>query len=239
MQVTTMSGATVTLTTDFGENSPYVAAMKGVLLSINPEVRILDLSHHIPPQEVRHAAFFLANAIPYFPPEVLHVVVVDPGVGTERAVLYVETGGHRLLVPDNGCWTMLLRDDQPPPVVIRLSEPRFWREPVSNTFHGRDIFAPVAGHLSRGLDYRQLGPQTNDWVRLEQPRPVVTQNCIRGERLSSALARFAVPFGDLDSRPSALPGRCDHHHGVRKSASQPCRSASRIRSPSTSSRSMS
>src|SRR5688572_122741 len=125
--------------------------MKGVLLGVHPSVRILDLSHQIPPQDVRHAAFFLAAAIPYFPAHVLHVVVVDPGVGSERALLYVETDGHRLLAPDNGCWTELARAAARPPIVIRLAEPRYWRPEVSATFHGRDILAPVAGHLSLGV----------------------------------------------------------------------------------------
>src|SRR5262249_57598162 len=110
---------------------------------------VLRWSRQVAPQDVRHAAFFLAAAVPCFPPGVLHVVVVDPGVGSERAVLHVEVDGHRLLVPDNGCWTML--PGSSPPRVIRLAEPRFWRHPVSATFHGRDIFAPTAGHLSRGL----------------------------------------------------------------------------------------
>ena len=104
-----MPDAIITLTTDFGEDSPYVAAMKGVILGINACARLLDLSHQIPPQDVRYAAFFLHSAIPYFPPEALHVVVVDPGVGTERALLYVEVNSHRLLAPDNGCWSMLAR----------------------------------------------------------------------------------------------------------------------------------
>ena len=99
----------ISLTTDFGEASPYVAALKGAILSVNPAARLLDLSHAIPPQDLRHAAFFLAAAIPYFPPGLIHVVVVDPGVGSDRALLYVELEGHRLLVPDNGCWTTLLR----------------------------------------------------------------------------------------------------------------------------------
>jgi S-adenosylmethionine hydrolase len=197
-----MSSAIVTLTTDFGEKSPYVAAMKGVLLSINPEVRLLDLSHQMPPQDVQHTAFFLAASIPYFPQEVLHVVVVDPGVGTERAVLYIETGGHRLLVPDNGCWTMLLRDDQPQPTVIRLTESRFWRHPMSATFHGRDIFAPVAGHLSRGLDYRELGSPAREWVQLAR-RPVRIEN----ERVVGEVI-FIDEFGNLISNiPAEALGR--------------------------------
>src|SRR6516225_6482541 len=142
-----MAPSFITLTTDFGTASPYTATMKGVILSLNPDARIVDLSHHIPPQDVRHAAFFLASALPHFPPDALHVVVVDPGVGGGRDVLFVEVGAQRLLVPDNGCWT-LLHEGRPPVRVIRVTEPRFWRHPVSATFHGRDIFAPVAANLS-------------------------------------------------------------------------------------------
>src|SRR5262249_14415902 len=147
----------MTLTTDFGEGSPYVAAMKGVLLSANPSLRLIDLGHAIPPQDVRHAAFFLAGCLPYFPPGTLHVIVVDPGVGTERALLHIEAGGHHLLAPDNGCWTLAATrltaasTREPGPLVVRhLTEPRFWRHPVSATFHGRDILAPVAAYLSLG-----------------------------------------------------------------------------------------
>jgi S-adenosylmethionine hydrolase len=156
----------ITLTTDFGAAAPYAAAMKGVILARNPAARLVDLTHQIPPQDVRHAAFFLASAVPYFPLGTIHVVVVDPGVGTERAILYVEAGGQRLLVPDNGCWTLLAGES---PRVIRLTEPRFWRQPVSATFHGRDIFAPVAAHLSLGDDPTLLGQPVGGWVRLPIP----------------------------------------------------------------------
>src|SRR5262249_34860862 len=166
-----MSGAIITLTTDFGEESPYVAAMKGVILGINPNARIVDLSHQIPPQDLDYAAYFLAGAIPSFPPQVVHLIVVDPGVGTERALLYVEADGHRLLVPDNGCWTELIGTAAPR--VIRLAETHYWRHPVSATFHGRDILAPVAGHLSLGVDPRTLGPEVEKWVRLKLPRPTL------------------------------------------------------------------
>jgi S-adenosylmethionine hydrolase len=164
-----MASPLVTLTTDFGPASPYVAAMKGVVLSINSDARLFDLSHSLPPQDLRHCSFFLRAALSYFPPGTLHVVVVDPGVGTERALLYVETGGQRLLVPDNGCWTELARLATDPPQVRRLLEHRFWRPQVSPTFHGRDILAPVAGHLSLGLDAAQLGPRITSWVEWNLP----------------------------------------------------------------------
>src|SRR5262245_20398448 len=114
----------ITLTTDFGAAAPYAAAIKGVILALNPAARLVDLTHQVPPQDVRHAAFFLAAAVPYFPHEAIHVVVIDPGVGTERALLYVEAAGRRLLAPDNGCWTHLKGADGAP-TVIRLEEPRF------------------------------------------------------------------------------------------------------------------
>jgi S-adenosylmethionine hydrolase len=181
----------ITLTTDFGEGSPYVAAMKGVVLSINPRARLLDLGHAIGPQDLRHAAFFLRSALPYFPAGTLHVIVVDPGVGTERAALYVEAGGQRLLVPDNGCWTPLARGAAEPPRVRRLAEPRYWRPEVSATFHGRDVFAPAAAHLSLGVDPALVGPAVSDWVRLEFPEPVLAPDRLSGEVV------FVDNFGNL------------------------------------------
>ncbi len=186
-----MSDALVTLTTDFGEDSPYVAAMKGVILGLNPRARLVDLSHQIPPQNVRHAAYFLQAALPYFPPGVIHLVVVDPGVGSARALLYVEVKGHRLLAPDNGCWTELARDAAQPPTVLRLSEPRYWRHPVSATFQGRDILAPVAAHLSLGVTPQALGCPATAWVQLELPAPILQPDRLIGEVI------FVDHFGNL------------------------------------------
>jgi S-adenosyl-L-methionine hydrolase (adenosine-forming) len=187
----------VTLTTDFGEDSPYVAAMKGVLLSLNPCARLLDLSHSLPPQDLFHAAFFLSGAVPYFPEGTLHVIVIDPGVGTARAMLYVEIAGQRLLVPDNGVWTLLASEDRQPGRVIQLRDSRYWRPAVSRTFHGRDVLAPVAGHLSLGLDPAALGPGTSDWVSLTLPQPVLGEGRLTGEVV------FVDHFGNLLSN---LPG---------------------------------
>jgi S-adenosylmethionine hydrolase len=177
----------ITLTTDFGEDSPYVAAVKGVILSLNPCARLLDLSHAIPPQDLRHAAFFLSGAVPYFPVGTMHVVVIDPGVGGRRVMLYVELGGQRLLVPDNGVWTLLGAPER----VIQLRSSLYWRPKVSKTFHGRDVLAPVAGHLSLGLDPTVLGPAAADWVRLPIPVSKHGPNSVFGEVV------FVDHFGNL------------------------------------------
>jgi S-adenosylmethionine hydrolase len=176
-----MTDALLTLTTDFGPGSAYAAVLKGVILGINPQARVLDLTHQIPPQDLRYTAFFLETSLPYFPPGVVHVVVVDPGVGTDRALLYVEAGGLRLLVPDNGCWTPVVEVGGTPPCVRRLQEARYWRHPVSATFHGRDILAPVAGWLSRGLDAEALGPPVASWTRLDRPTVDVGPHRLTGE----------------------------------------------------------
>ncbi len=181
----------ITLTTDFGTGSPYVAAMKGVILGINAAARIIDLSHAIPPQDLHYTAYFLRTVLPTFPPGPVHVIVVDPGVGTDRALLYVEMAGQHLLVPDNGCWTGLAS-----PAFLhlrRLTEPRFWRHPVSATFHGRDILAPVAAHLSLGLDPAALGPVTSEFVKLESIQP--TRDPVSGAILGQV--QFVDPFGNL------------------------------------------
>ncbi len=194
----------ITLTTDFGEESPYVAAMKGVILTINPAARLVDLSHQVPPQNLRYAAFFLAAALPYWPPEALHVVVVDPGVGTERAILHVAIGHLRLLVPDNGCWTTLA-EATTPSQVIRAANPRYWRPEVSATFHGRDIFAPLAGHLSLGLDPSLLGPAVQEWVSLALPTARREPDGWHGE------VAFVDHFGNLITNipGDAIPGTPD------------------------------
>jgi S-adenosylmethionine hydrolase len=162
-------GAIVTLVTDFGNRSPYSAAMKGVILGVNPDATIVDLTHEIPSQDLRHAGYYLLQTVPYFPPGTVHVVVVDPGVGSARAILLVELKGQYLIVPDNGCWTWLERSHGPATSVRRVTERSYWRSEVSSTFHGRDIFAPVAGWLSRGIAPECFGQETKEWVRLPFP----------------------------------------------------------------------
>jgi S-adenosylmethionine hydrolase len=204
-----MADPLITLTTDFGAGSPYVAAAKGVILSLNPEVRIVDLTHDIAAQDLRQTAFFLVSTLHYFPPETLHVIVVDPGVGGKRSILYVELPEARLLVPDNGCWTWLMEGGRRRPRVIRLSKPRYWRHKVSATFHGRDIFAPVAANLSLGLDPRELGPLVTDWVRLDRPAPSHNASGVTGEvlfvdRYGNLISNIPAEILTLDDRPKRV-----------------------------------
>jgi hypothetical protein len=175
-----MSAPLVTLTTDFGPGSSYVAAMKGALLARTPQARLIDLSHAIPPQDVEAAARFLCEAVPWYPGGTTHVVVVDPGVGTERAILCVEWQRQRLLVPDNGCWTPLVESSVGRPRVVEVSVARFWHHDVAPTFHGRDIFAPVAAALCNGLPPDELGQPAKSWMSISLPRPTFDGGALRG-----------------------------------------------------------
>lgn len=170
----------VTLTTDFGASSPYVAAMKGVMLSINPTLTIVDLTHSIPPQDVAAGAYALEDTCLFFPLGSIHVAVVDPGVGTSRALIYAEIAGHSFICPDNGLLTRLAKRHTPTKI-IRIVEEQFYRRPVSSTFHGRDIMAPVAAQLSLGLEPERLGPPHAELIRLPQPRAERMANKIQGQ----------------------------------------------------------
>ncbi len=160
----------ITLLTDFGLRDNFVGAMKGVILSINPGVTIVDITHEVPPQDVLAAAFLLDTAWPYFPPGSIHVAVVDPGVGTARRAIAVETSRAVFLAPDNGLLTPVLRSGDVRRIVS-LTNPRYWLPQVSSTFHGRDIFAPVAAHLSLGVPLEELGVAVDDPVLLDWPCP--------------------------------------------------------------------
>ncbi len=168
----------VTLTTDFGTASVYVAAMKGALLATASDVDIVDLTHEIPPQDVRAAALFLRDALPYFPPGVIHMAVVDPGVGSDRAALLIENAGSLILAPDNGIWTVAAPS---PDRVWRLKQPRRLLRSVSATFHGRDVFAPLAGRLAGGATPDEVGEPITNWCRVELPRPTVKGAVLFGE----------------------------------------------------------
>lgn len=172
----------ITLTTDFGLTDPYVGVMKGVILGRCPSARLIDLTHHIPPQDVLAARLALEDAHPFFPAGTLHVAVVDPGVGTPRAVLWARTATARFLAPDNGLLSFLEPDQLLE--LRRVENLARMLHPVSRTFHGRDVFAPVAGDLAGGLDAAHLGPATRELLRRELPRPEVIAGCTRGEILT-------------------------------------------------------
>ncbi len=169
----------ITLTTDFGTGSPYVAAIKGVILSINPDATLVDLSHDIRPQDIRQGALVLADVSWLFPNGTIHVAVIDPGVGTGRPIVYAHIGSQHYVSPDNGLLSELI-GKHAPSRIIRLENPRFWRTPVSSTFHGRDIMAPVAAHLSLGLNPADLGSEVALVKSLDLPKPRVRPGRIDG-----------------------------------------------------------
>jgi S-adenosylmethionine hydrolase len=167
-----MSHSLITLLTDFGTADSYVAQMKGVILGIAPEATIVDITHAIPPGDIAQGAFVLERAADAFPPQTIHVAVVDPGVGSRRALVGVELLSQRFLAPDNGLLTDLLaRGD--PLRAHRLENDRYRRNPVAATFHGRDILAPAAARWSRGADLADFGPAVapRELVRLTRTQP--------------------------------------------------------------------
>jgi hypothetical protein len=164
--------AVITLLTDFGTHDPCAAIMKGVILNINPRVGIVDISHWINPQDVHHAARTLAHSYMYFPSKTVHIVVVDPGVGGSRAVVALQSQSHLFLAPDNGVLTPVVRNE-PIEKIVRVENAKYFLTPVSRTFHGRDIFAPVGANLSLGLPIDRLGPAigSDSLVRLKLAQP--------------------------------------------------------------------
>lgn len=174
----------ITLTTDFGLKDGNVGVMKGVIWGICPTTQIADLSHQIEAQNIRQAAYVLARSVPYFPRDSIHVVVVDPGVGTRRRPMAAKIGDWFYVGPDNGTITGLLeRAEQQgwQSAFVELNRIKYWLPNVSFVFHGRDIFSPVAAHLANGIALNELGSPFTDPVRLELPKPEKTSYGWRGE----------------------------------------------------------
>lgn len=160
----------ITLLTDFGLQDAYTGIMKGVILGLNPDVRLVDLSHGVPPQDILAGALMLQSAWEFFPPGTIHLAVVDPGVGPRRRALAAACGDRFLVGPDNGLFSLVFAE-QTPDVLVSLKNPRYFLPKISATFHGRDIFAPVAAHLSLGACLDDMGPALPDPVRLNWPIP--------------------------------------------------------------------
>lgn len=170
----------ITLITDFGESDGFVGTMKGVILGINPDAKVVDISHHIAPQDVEAGAFILNNSYPFFPQGTIHVAVVDPGVGSERRILAVAANHNIFIAPDNQILKYIFNSNETLTVIEVLNK-QFFLKRVSQTFHGRDIFAPIAAHLSLGLPIQNLGNIVLDYDRGAIDQPIAAGQEIIGK----------------------------------------------------------
>jgi len=188
---------TIALLTDFGLQDNYVGIMNGVILNINPDVQIVDITHEIPAQDILQGALALKSAYSYFPHGTIFVGVVDPGVGSKRKPILVVTKQYYFLGPDNGLLSPIIEEEKSVKIFSITSE-KYFLKPVSNTFHGRDIFAPVAAHLSKGLAPARFGKVQKDFVRLKIPRPTVQDRHIIGEVI--AIDRFGNLITNIEEK---------------------------------------
>ena len=183
----------ITLLTDFGSEDEYVGVMKGVILSVNPTAAIVDITHHIDPQGVIQAAYVVEAAWKYFPEGTVHVVIIDPGVGSDRDIVTCKQSGHLFVAPDNGVMTLLMEKGGID-AAVRVENTRYFLSTVSRTFHGRDIFAPVSAHLTLGVAINELGPPVDPkhLVRLSIQKPTIPK---QGEILGAIVT--IDRFGNL------------------------------------------
>jgi S-adenosylmethionine hydrolase len=180
----------ITLTTDFGLADHFVGTMKGVILAIAPAAKIVDITHEVAPFAIREGAFVIAQAYPYFPRGTIHVVVVDPGVGTSRRPVLIEAAGQLFMGPDNGVFSMVCSREKYK--ARHITAAKYFLAGVSHTFHGRDIFAPVAAHLAAGIKPSQFGKLVEDLLRSDFEKPART-----GKRLWSGTVLKVDRFGNL------------------------------------------
>jgi S-adenosyl-L-methionine hydrolase (adenosine-forming) len=204
-----MTRRIITLTTDFGTSDHFVGAMKGVILGIQPAVQIVDISHEIQPYEIPDGAFTIAQAYRYFPKKTIHVVVVDPGVGSTRRPLLAEMAGQYFIAPDNGVLSMIFSKE--PAKVRHIINERYFLHPLSRTFHGRDVFASVAAHLAAGVPPAQFGKRIEDHLRLTFQKPEHTgkhswTGCIlKVDRFGNLATNLHVDqFPQVQTRPFEL-----------------------------------
>lgn len=202
----------ITLTTDFGEADHLVAVMRGVILSINPEAKLVDICHQIKAFDVWDGAFTLGEACAYFPPGTIHVVVVDPGVGSRRRPLLARTPRHAFIAPDNGVLSLVCGNESP--VEVRhITKQDFFRQPASATFHGRDVFAPCAAWLSRNVAPEKFGPVIEDYLRLQIPAPrrmpdgALEGVILRADRFGNLMTNFTLQDAPELGAPTPPPVR--------------------------------
>jgi len=196
----------VTFTTDFGTTDWFAGTLEGVIATISPGTRVIPITHEIPPQDVRAGAFALAAAYRYFPLGTIHVAIVDPGVGSTRKAIAVQTRRFVFIGPDNGVLSWALRTEEVQEI-REITNRRFFLSEVSRTFHGRDVFAPVAAHLLRGIQFREVGPEHENILKLRWPEPIPGQGMISGEiiyidRYGNCVTN--IPSGSLPSKVRAI-----------------------------------
>jgi S-adenosylmethionine hydrolase len=192
-----MKKAIITLLTDFGTKDHYVASMKGTILSINPRCTLVDITHHVSPHDITEGAFILANAYSSFPKGTIHLSVVDPGVGSPRAPILLETTNYFFIGPDNGLFTFALKKEKVRKGIV-LSNPKYFLSHRSTTFHGRDLFAPVAAHLSMGVKPEAFGPRLDSWIEIDFENPRMRGRALIGKILH--IDAFGNLISNIDSQ---------------------------------------
>jgi len=212
-----MTNRLITFTTDFGVSDHFVGTMKGVVAGIAPQARVIDITHDIAPYNVTEAAFVIAEAWSYFPKGTIHVVVVDPGVGSSRRPILAAAGGHFFVAPDNGVLSLVLHAVAHK--VRLISNPKFMRREISRTFHGRDIFAPAAAHLAKGAKPAAFGKLIQDYVRSWSAAPVPKGNdswrgaILKVDHFGNLITNFAArDFVGITARPFELRAGVKHIH---------------------------
>lgn len=218
--------SSITLTTDFGQDDPFAGIMKGVILSVNPNARIVDITHGVPAYDILAGAMALQSSYSYFPKGTIHVAVVDPGVGTSRRPLLAVSDGHAFVGPDNGLLARAIGSEQNVRV-FHLTEQEYFLKPLSQTFHGRDIFAPVAAWLSLGKGPKSFGAVIDDWIQLDWPAPRRVGNSLFGTVLrvdrfgnlvtnisTADLASFAIQEIEIDIKGRTIRRICSSYAEV-------------------------
>jgi S-adenosylmethionine hydrolase len=208
----------ITLLTDFGLSDYFVPAVKGVILTISPGTEIIDITHDVSAQDVDSAAFTLGACYHNFPAGTVHVAVVDPGVGSSRRAIVVEAGGYSFVGPDNGVFSYVYARETEPRV-YHITDDRYFRRPVSATFHGRDVFAPLAARIARGVKPEEIGQEIDDYVRFEIPRPrsVETRGVIEGRVIHiDRFGNCVTNFTEVELRLGAVTPLTKIHFGGRE-----------------------
>jgi S-adenosylmethionine hydrolase len=199
-----LANAIITLTTDYGTNDHLVGTLKGVILKINPDVTIVDITHNVTAFDLLDGALAIGSAYSYFPPKTIHVVIVDPGVGTERRPLLVSAGNQYFVAPDNGVLSVIYEREQENLVVRHANAEHYYLQPVSKTFHGRDIFAPVAAWLTKGWQTPSMGDQITDFKRFVLPRPKEADGVVKGVVLRTDAFGNLVTNFRLEDLPESV-----------------------------------